>query len=156
LSDEQVEGPTVQVLGVYRVPATPELYAEAMELKYGGLELTPEEQAAAESSIRTEIGDVVLVEVAVANRDATFDVSDFSQPGSVQAPYDEVYLDATGTAVIAQAVDPPNVESLRVAFFLHFFDETKPLMTSYGNVSLPVPKEMPERLRAIIKYKPVD
>ena len=130
--------------------------AEALELKYGGLELTPEERATAESSIRAEIGDVVLVEVVVANRDAKFDLSQFGQPRSDQAPYDEAYLDATGTTIIARAFEPPDAESLRVAFFLHFFDATKPLATSYGNVSLPVLKEMPDRLRAIIKYEPVD
>lgn len=151
-----MEAPAVQVLGVYRVSWTPDLQAEAMALKYGGVKLSSQQQADAEAAVRSEIAGVVLVEVAVFNRDATFDVGDCAQPGSDQAPYDEVYLDSDGTAVVAGAFEPPEGRDLRVAFFLHFFDPTKPLKTSYGVVPLPAPERMPERLQAITKYEPVD
>lgn len=81
--------PSAHVLGAYRVEATPELLATALELKYGEEALEGDDRREAESDVRQEISDVALLEVLVGDRDSRFDVGDFGQEGSEQAPYDE-------------------------------------------------------------------
>jgi hypothetical protein len=147
--------PTVQVLGAYRVECTPELFAQAMEWKYGNLPLSTEERDAAEAHVRSEVSGAVLIEAAIHNRDDHFSVSDFGQAGSDQAAYSEVFLSEDGRAVIADAFDVPTGPRLRIAFFLHFFDPAKTLKTSYGPVSLPPLQAMPRRLAELVPYEPV-
>lgn len=147
--------PNVQVLGAYRVECTPELFAQAMEWKYGDLPLSAEERDAAEAHVRSELCGAVLIEAAIHNRDDHFSVSDFGQDGSDQAAYSEVFLSEDGRAVIADAFDVPTDPGLRIAFFLHFLDPAKTLNTSYGPVSLPPLQPMPERLAELVPYEPV-
>lgn len=146
--------PSVQVLGAYRVELTPELLAEAMDIKYGGLDLEPEERHHAEAAVRNEISNAVLLEVLVSNRNSEFDVDAFGQQGSDQAAYDEHFLSEDGTSV--EGLRLPPGKSLRIAFFFHFFDPAKPLLTSYGPVAVPGIQEMPERFRELVPYDPVD
>ena len=40
--------------------------------------------------------------------------------------------------------------------FLHFFDPTKPLETSYGKVAVPPIQPMPRRLRKLVSYESMD
>jgi hypothetical protein len=56
----------------------------------------------------------------------------------------------------AESFDVPKVESLRIAFFLHFWNPTAPLRTSYGELLCPQPEPMPERLARLIPFEPVD
>lgn len=123
-----MSNPSIRVVGAYRVPLTDELFGAAMDLKYGGLDLTRRERAAAERELRAELGSVALVEVEVIGVDGHFDVSDFGQPDSDQAAYDDAYLSSDGERVLPGDAPPPGLD-LRVAFLLHFFDWGKPLRT---------------------------
>jgi len=66
------------------------------------------------------------------------------------------YLSENGDSVVSDdEFGPPPGGAIRLAFFLHFFDPRKPLQTSYGDVPVPPPVEMPERLRWLFRYEPV-
>src|SRR5205085_425481 len=91
---------TVTILGVYEVPRTEELFRRALGLKYGGIQLSPREREKAEAAVRAELASVVLIECQVVGADSQFDVGDFCQPDSDQAPYDEAFLSADGTTTL--------------------------------------------------------
>ncbi len=146
----------VQVLGAYRVKLTQKLFLHALEVKYTGCGLQGDECRQAEKATLEELSNVVLLEVLVSKRDKRFDVGDFGQKGSDQAPYDEHFLSEDGSRVIAEGFDVPAGKTLRCAFFLHFFDPTKPLETSYGQATVPPIRPMPARLRKLVPYEPMD
>lgn len=145
---------TIRILGVYKVELTDALFQQAMDEKYGSLGLSRRGRRRAEMHVRKELSSVVLIEVMVENRDDRFDVGDFTQPGSDQAPYDEAYLTPDGTAVLSRLFAPED-DFLRITFFLHYYDPKKPLLTSYGEAPAPAVKAMPERLRLLVPYEPV-
>ena len=148
--------PSVEVVGAYRVDARDDLLECAFEMKYGGLRLSRAEKKRARQDVREELSGLALIEVEVRDRDESFNVGDFQQPGSNQAPYDEAFLTADGTAIASRGFTAPPLEPLRLAFFLHFFDPALPLQSSYGTVSLPALQEMPGRLVELMPYEPVD
>ncbi|HET9234632.1 MAG TPA: hypothetical protein VFP10_10875 [Candidatus Eisenbacteria bacterium] len=147
--------PRVEVLGVYRVEVDDALVERALALKYEGLDLTEREKQGARADVVEELSGVVLIEVQVRDRDDRFDVGDFQQPDSDQAPYDEAFLSDDGTRVLSRD-RAPDVEPLRLAFFMHFFVPALPLQTSYGSVPVPESQPMPARLRDLMPYEPVD
>lgn len=71
-------------------------------------------------------------------------------------PSDEHFLSEDGSRVIAEGFDVPAGKTLRCAFFLHFLDPTRPLETSYGSVVVPPIQPMPQRLRKLVPYEPMD
>jgi hypothetical protein len=146
----------VQVLGAYRVKATRKLFLHALEVKYAGRGLQGDECRQAEKATLEELSHVVLLEVLISQRDKRFNVGDFGQKGSDQAPYDEHFLSDDGSRVIAEGFDIPAGKTLRCVFFLHFFDPTKPLETSYGQMTVPPLRPMPARLRRLVPYEPTD
>ena len=146
--------PTIQVLGVYRLDVTAQLFALAMESKFPHLG-SSDDRLAAEDHVRAELSAAVLVEALVTNRDERFTVDDFGQTDSDQAPYSEVFLSTDGAQVIGELDDVPQGPTLRVVFFLHYLNPLKPLNTSYGPVALPVFARMPQRLSGIVRYAPV-
>jgi hypothetical protein len=123
----------VQVLGVYQVQVTPQLFAAALELKYENSSLSPAHRREAEAQVREELGGVVLIEVLIKDRDASFDADKFRQDNSDQAPYDEVYLTEDGTTVISTGHEVATAPVFRMAFFLHYFHPTLPLRSCYGS-----------------------
>jgi len=147
--------PQVQVVGAYRVSVDDTLIQEAMDMKYPADTFSETERRNAQPAVVAEMSSAVLVEVIVDGADDRYTADDFGQPGSQQAPYMEMYLSPDGSSVISEYDRPPG-GFLRVAFFLHFFDSRKPLNTSYGEVCIPEPTVMPERLSGIIRYEPVD
>lgn len=149
--------PDIKVLAVCQVKLTPKLFKEAMEIKYGGMKLSHSQRESAEELVREEITSAVLIELLVTNPDQRFDLSDFHQTGSDQAAYDEVYLTEDGQSIMSDvSFDGPKSENFRLAFFLHYFEPDKPLITSYGKLTLPPVQEMPERLIKLIPYHPID
>jgi hypothetical protein len=88
-----------------------------------------------------------LVEVIVTDADP-FEVGDFTQemPGEPrenwQVPWDERFLTTSGDA---EAVAEPQ-GTVRLAFFLHYLDPARPLMTPFGDGSMPAPIDTPTRL----------
>lgn len=103
-----------------------------------------------------------LVELAIADSPG-FDASRFQQeepgqpPENWQTAYDERVLSAAGDAVVADAWTlrsrPELLEGkVRLAFFMHYLDPSRPLLTPFGQVTLGEPSDRPARL-TIIEYE---
>ena len=150
-----MQQPSIKVLGAYPVAVTDELLREAIETKYAGIRLSDAQRQSAVASVLEELSSIVLLEFLVSNADQQFKIGDFGQPDSDQAAYDEAYLTDDGTAIISR-FDQPQAATFRVTFFLHFFDPSKPLLSSYGRLQIPEVREMPKRLRKLLPYEPVD
>jgi hypothetical protein len=144
-----------RVLGVHPIEVTPFLLKRAFAVKYGPLTLSNAQKAAAENHIREELEAASLIEVVISNRDSQFKTDDFGQDGSDQAPYNEVFLSLDGSTIVSEGFDVPIGSEIRLAFFFHFLDPQLPLRTSYGEVKLPDPTPIPDRLAALIVYDPV-
>ena len=147
--------PVVRVLGAFKVHPSEELFDSALRLKYGGAHISQNEAREAERIVREELSSIALIEIAVDFPDDRFDLGEFIQSDSGQAPYDEAYLSPDGSEIISRWKRPEG-DHLRVAFYIHFFDQGLPLSTPYGSITIPELQEMPERLSALMPYRPVD
>ena len=154
--------PEVEIIGVYPLQVTPELIEEAFDLKYGGIELDSAARREAERAVREELSSVVLVEVSIKGCTDHLDVGHFGQSDRAtlgpndQVAYDEVFLSEDGREIIGHEFSEIESRNVRLAFFLHYFDAGKPILTSFGPVNPPKPSPMPQRLANLIKYEPVD
>lgn len=146
---------SIKLIGVYRVKFTKQLFKDAWEEKYGGIDLNRKEKKTAEKYVREELSSIVCVEVLVKNRDQKFDISDFCQPGSDQVAYNDAYLSLDGNELISDYQQPDD-KDLRIAFFLHFFNPIMPINTSYGKLTFQEIEDMPVRLSELVPYRPVD
>jgi hypothetical protein len=72
-----------------------------------------------------------------------------------QAPYDERVLDVDGTSQVSERF-PQSIDSdgndVRLAFFFHYLDSSKPLLTPSGPVQIPSETKRPSRLK-FFKYE---
>jgi hypothetical protein len=149
----------MELIGVYKLAVSDELTAEQAEILYGD---TP--SASEVATVRAQLDSVVLVEVLVRRVDDRFDVSDFQQvdptqpPENAQAPWAEVFLSADGSDPLAEPTEEPVAghKDFRIAFFLHGWLVGVPLSTSYNPLAWREPADMPERLRSLVPYPPVD
>jgi hypothetical protein len=91
------------------------------------------------------------------------DPGDFVQPDPDQAEenwqtaYDERALDASGSSAITESFElsdrPDLLEGdVRLVFFVHHLDVTRPIRTPFGDIELPDPSDRPDRL-APIEYE---
>lgn len=154
--------PRVEVLGIYHLTVTDELFREQFDILYS-YPMSPNEHSAAERQCREQLESVVLIEILVSNRDDRFDVGQFTQPrigeprANWQVAWAEAYLTKDGeTLIVERGADAPKVDPLRLAFFLHYWDPDQLLHSSYGELKCPVPQQMPERLKRLVPYEPVD
>jgi hypothetical protein len=154
--------PTVQVLGVYALPVTKELLEEQTNILYGA-NLTGDARRQAERQCREQLASTVLVEALVRDRNDRFQAGDFCQPrdgeerDSWQVAWAVAYLSLDGESRLeARWPDAPEVKDFRVAFFIHYWEDDEPLLSSYGELRCPAVREMPERLRRLVPYEPVD
>lgn len=154
--------PRIEILGIYRLPVTEDLFREQFDILYG-YPMSDEDRAQAEEQCREQLSSTVLIEALVENRDKRFSVDDFSQPqdgvpkDNWQVAWAEAFLTLDGNFLLVERwQEPPESGDFRVAFFMHFWDEMKPLLTSYGEVTCPPVSEMPERLKTLLPYEPVD
>jgi hypothetical protein len=153
--------PTVKVLGTYRLNVTDELCREQRSKLYPeSLGVSPE---ISEAQIRQQLNSVVLVEALVLNRDNRFDASDFTQAQTGvprdrwQAAWAEAYLSLDGTSLAVERWSPPPKSGdVRIAFFMHDWEPTSPLLSSYGEISCPQPQSMPDRLDRLVPFETVD
>jgi hypothetical protein len=157
-----VKQPKVEVLGVYRLPVTDELFREQFDIIYG-YPMSASERRSAEQQCREQLESVVLVEAVVSNRDRRFGVGGFTQAragqpkDSWQVAWAEAFLTADGERLsVERWSDAPSDDPLRVAFFIHCWDPGQPLLSSYGGVQCPAPQQMPERLIRLVPFVPVD
>jgi hypothetical protein len=104
-----------------------------------------------------------LVEVLIQNNDKDLNLPGFTQPiadqpqDNWQVPWDERFLSLGGTEQIVEQFEKPNswTGDLRVAFFFHYLDLGRPILTPFGEVELPAPTEKPVRLD-FIEYEEPD
>jgi hypothetical protein len=104
-----------------------------------------------------------LIEIVLKGAIENFYMGAFTQEqkdediGNWQVAYDEHFLNDQGTADLNedQYDKRPEGDSFRVVFFLHYIDLSKPLLTPFGSVQLPIEQPMPRRL-GFIKYDPPD
>ena len=153
--------PKIEVLGVYKLPVTDEMFREQFNAMYG-YPMSRFERVQAELQCREQLSSIVLIEVLVRDRDERFDMGQFTQAqdgvprANWQAAWAETYLTPDGEALSAERwSEPPQSGDLRVAFFVHFWQPEKPLCTSYGEVGCPAVQEMPERLARMVPYHEV-
>jgi len=71
-----------------------------------------------------------------------------------QAPYAERLVSAKGDTPITEEFEAESAPELwsgevRLVFFFHYLDPTKPLITPFGTLSLPPPSDRPVRLSGI-------
>jgi hypothetical protein len=105
-----------------------------------------------------------LVEVLVKNSIGVFDMGRFTQeiasvpPSHWQVAYDEQILDTSGETIVADGFfsrDKPAlwVGDVRLVFFFHGLDFSKPLKTPFGDATLPGETTRPRRLSGL-NYEP--
>ena len=152
--------PTIEVLGVYRLPISPALItAQTGHFSDDWVAANPDE---AVSAARNELDETVLVELQTHNRDDRFQVDDFTQKLDLpraqwQAAWMEAALNEDGTELRTGPFGPwPISGDLRVVFYMHLWDPGRPLETSYGSIACPTQRPMPDRLWRLVPYKPVD
>ncbi|TAI46952.1 hypothetical protein [Flagellimonas allohymeniacidonis] len=105
--------------------------------------------------------DVHLIELGIEKNHQNIDVGQITQAQegidkmNWQTPWDEKFLNFDGTMIIGDWMDTPKDTSnfTRLAFFLHFLNFEKPLLTQFGEIDLIKPVILPDRLRSIITYE---
>jgi hypothetical protein len=154
--------PTIEVLGVYRLRVTEDMFREQFRILYGQ-DPSASNPGPNERDCRESLESVVLIEVAVSHRDGRFAMRDFTQRrddlprDSWQSAWEEAFLTADGINRLAVPFNKtPAGDDLRIAFYLHFWDPSKPLCSSYGDVVCPQPAEIPERLEKLVPYELLD
>jgi hypothetical protein len=106
-----------------------------------------------------------LIELMMRGVGPGFDFGSISQPvpgtpsSNWQVPWGEVLLDKDGQEVLASSAelsDRPEqlAGDLRVAFFMHYLDEQRPLKSPFGDICLPKPIARPKRLKAVRYEQP--
>jgi hypothetical protein len=154
--------PRIDVLGVYRPRITDEMFREQFRILYGR-DASASNPGKDERDCRKTLESAVLIEVLVNDRDDRFDVGHFTQRQdgvareNWQVAWAEAYLSADGTALVGkQFGTPPASGDLRIAFYLHSWDPTKPLSTSYGDVICPAVTPGTDRLKELVPYALMD
>jgi hypothetical protein len=129
-----------------------------MQTWYGSprAQFSAADRTKAEQFIRQELAPTVLFDLEVRDIDSHFAVDHFTQPGSDQVAWDEKFLDLATGAIIGRSLDPPPAPSFRLLFYLHFMDRAKPLNTSYGPLTIPEVKPMPDEVWKLAPYQVVD
>jgi hypothetical protein len=102
-----------------------------------------------------------LIETVIEGPSDVPDFGQFTQPmadrprSEWQVAYDERLLDDLGERVVSDVfLRRPATwpERARVAFYFHFLDVDRPLVTPFGEVTLPPPSDAPERL-TFLRYE---
>jgi|SRR5689334_8047336 hypothetical protein len=141
--------PSILVLGVYKPEIPAAVYRKQWRVT-GSDERTKE-----------HFKDLVLIEAVVEQFDDRFKISEMGQPytrgdypGHFQCAYDEALLSSDGKSVIDRSMRCVKGEGpLRFAFFLHFYDASRPLHWSYGQVECPPIEPVPNRLKYLVPYR---
>ncbi len=134
----------IKVVGVYHYPADDKLLNDTLILQYGE-DLSEEEMEQAKLQVAEHFENLFLIEILSTTPLQESHWSDITQKQAGlprenwQVPYDERKLDEQGC---------------HWAFFLHYLNPKKPLMTPFGEVPLPNPSEWPPHLKAITYEAP--
>lgn len=86
-----------------------------------------------------------LIELEIGAQNASFDWGAVTQEDPAQSRANwQVAYDET----------PLNDEGTRWAFFFHYLDPSKPLLTPAGPLAIPAPSSLPEHLRHLRYVEP--
>jgi len=149
----------VELVGIYSVEVTRESIIDAIASEFGDVEDYLGSLDELDRIDYSQFDDLYLIEVMIHDRAGGLDPGQFQQEEKGQpedcwqVAYDEKSLNEDGTDVldVEEATD-----SVRLAFYLHCVKLDQPLLTPYGAIPLPKPVAMPERLKRLFKYIPVD
>jgi hypothetical protein len=119
----QMATPTIMIFGVYKpfIPAA--VYQEQWQV------------TGSDGRTDAHFKNLVLIEAAVDQIDGRFKMGDFGQPYTLgdypdhfQCAYDETLLSSDGKSVVERSMRCVKGEGLlRFAFYLHFYDASRPL-----------------------------
>lgn len=98
-----------------------------------------------------------LIEISISGGDGIFDVGSITQEDPTQTrdnwqcPYMERLISADGTTILTEPFEAEDDEDkwigeYRIGFFFHLLDTSKPLITPFGELTLPPETELPTRL----------
>lgn len=154
--------PEIQILGVHALSVSAQLLETQFQLLYG-YPMSKEQASRARKECKSQLNSVALIETQIKRPDDHFSVNDFTQaqPGlprdSWQAPYLVRFLNAEGLTLLeCEDEATPRRDHFRCAFYLHCFQDGKPLITSYGERYCPQMSPMPDRLKQLVPFDPVD
>jgi len=141
--------PSIAILGVYKPDIPTRVYKQQWKV------------TGSDERTKTHFKDLVLVEAVVEQIDGRFKMIELGQPYTrgdykdhFQCAYDEALLSADGKTVIERRMDCVKGSGLlRFAFYLHFYDASRPLESSYGQVQCPPVKPIPKRLKYLVPYR---
>jgi hypothetical protein len=141
--------PHIVILGVYKPEIPKAVYEEQWRV------------TGSDEQIRAHFNDLVLIEAVLEHIDDGFKMIELGQlytrgdyPNNFQCAYDEALLSADGKTVIERrmnCVKGPGL--LRFAFYLHFYDASRPLQWSYGQIECPPIELVPIRLKYLVPYR---
>jgi hypothetical protein len=156
--------PSIEVVGVYLPSADHEALDAFIAQRCADFSDFPAERLAEiEAEFRDSLSEAALIEVLVHNADSRFQVGDFAQPdpntdkGRWQVAWGEVFLSPDGeTKLQCEAYETPLQPSYRVAFYIHYWQASLGLRSSYGPLVCPHPQAVPMRLWSLAQYDTVD
>jgi len=101
-----------------------------------------------------------LIELTIEDAPRPIDVGRITQRlrgqprSNWQVPWDEHFLDPSGQAALDpdRPEEPPPTGVVRVAFFFHYLDVSRPLLSPWGKLTLPPVSDRPPRL-AFLTYE---
>jgi hypothetical protein len=128
-----VPDPAIFIVGVYKPDIPEAVYREQWKV------------TGTDGRTQEHFGRLVLIEAVVTNVDDKFKLKHFGQtldhpmfPPQFQCAYDEALLSAEGNCVIDRSMNCVfGTGSLRLAFYLHFYDAERPLDWTYEKVECP-------------------
>jgi hypothetical protein len=144
-----VPDPAIFIVGVYKPDIPEAVYREQWKV------------TGSDGRTQEHFGRLVLIEAVVTNVDDKFKLKHFGRLSIIQCfrlnsrcAYDEALLSAEGNCVIDRRMNCVfGTGSLRVAFYLHFYDAERPLDWTYGKVECPPIEPIPKRLKALVPYR---
>lgn len=154
--------PQIIVVGTYRLEVTKEL-VNAQFLNLYSYETDEKRRRIARKRTLDQLKSVALIETLIKFPDDRFSVSHFTQKNDLlpnsswQAAYLEKFLDSDGVQLLeCDLFQIPKRDVFRCAFYLHCYQATKPLMTSYGERFCPAIEDIPDRLKNLVPFESND
>jgi hypothetical protein len=155
--------PTIEVLGVYLPAADRDSFETYISKKCEDFaHFPPLRLAEIEAEYRDGLGESALIEVLVTSPDGRFNVGDFCQAdpslthSHSQVAWCESFLAADGESRLqCDSFEVPSQPLFRVAFYIHYWQSSLGLESSYGPLALPSPQVVPSRLWVLAPYETV-
>lgn len=151
--------PEISVVGVYHVPQDEDSAREQLQEYYD-----KNTALATDPNVRSYIDRVVplvIFDVSVSGLDDQFEVAHFTQEmegapqDAWQVAYDEASLSLDGSSVIERDLGcADGIPAGRIAFYFHYYDQSRPMKWTYGTFQCPPVKAAPERLLELLPYEP--